>query len=156
MVRRSRDVIKSIRPSCLFGISPFGIYRKGATPGITVSLDQYEHIFADPVLWLRQGWVDYLAPQLYWRDKSPQSYSKLLTWWRSPGVNPRGIPIYPGMALDRMGDPHHWPLAEIARQLSLNRQIPAPGGRGEIFWNIGPLQRNTKGVADLVRKQSGR
>lgn len=152
MIRRMREVIKSTRPSCMFGVSPFGIYRQGAPEGIVVGLDQYEHIFSDPVFWLQQGWVDYLAPQLYWRDESPQSYSKLLAYWRSPAVNPRGIPIYPGMAVDRMGS-HGWPMSEIALQMTLNRQGSAPGGRGEIFWNIGPLQKNAKGVADMIRNR---
>lgn len=153
MIRRMREVVKSIKPACMFGVSPFGVYRRGAPAGIVVGLDQYEHIFSDPVFWLQQGWVDYLAPQLYWRDESPQSYSKLLAFWRSSQVNPRGIPIYPGMAVDRMADSHAWPMSEIALQMALNREGSAPGGRGEIFWNIGPLQKNIKGVGDMVRNR---
>jgi len=153
MIRRMREVVKGTRSSCMFGVSPFGVYRRGAPEGVVVGLDQYEHIFSDPVFWLQQGWIDYLAPQLYWKNESPQSYSKLLSFWRSPEANPRGIPIYPGMALDRMGGSHGWPMSEIALQMGLNRQGSAPGGRGEIFWNIGPLQKNTKGVADMVKNR---
>ena len=97
------ETVKEARPDVLFGVSPFGIYRKGFPSNVTVELDQYHDLYADPVAWLRNGWVDYLSPQLYWRDKSAQSFSALLEWWRSPRVNPREVPIYPSIAIDRLG-----------------------------------------------------
>ena len=85
LIRQLHDTVKGVRPDVLFGVSPFGIYRKGFPSNVTVELDQYQDLYADPVAWLRNGWVDYLSPQLYWRDKSAQSFSALLEWWRSPG-----------------------------------------------------------------------
>ena len=71
------------------GISPFGIWRPGY-PAPVRGLDAYEQLYADSRKWLSKGWVDYLAPQLYWNIDAPeQSYSALLEWW---GAHPSTLP----------------------------------------------------------------
>ena len=119
LIRQLHDAVKAARPGAQFGVSPFGIYSKGFPSNVTVELDQYRDLYADPVAWLKNGWVDYLSPQLYWRDKSAQSFSALLEWWRSPQANPRGIPIYPSIAIDRLGGSYGWPSSEIESQLAI-------------------------------------
>lgn len=151
LVAQLHDVIKTEAPGVRFGISPFGIYTQGQPATVTVHLDQYRQLYADPVQWMREGSVDYLVPQLYWPDRSEQSFSTLLTWWRNPSVNPRRIPIYPGLAVDRLGGKFNWPVAEIERQLAAEKRIGPGAGAGVVFWNIKPLQKNLKGVSDVVR-----
>jgi uncharacterized lipoprotein YddW (UPF0748 family) len=150
LVRDLSATIKQSRPKALFGVSPFGIYRKGEPPDVEVELDQYRDLYSDPVAWLRNGWVDYLSPQLYWRDGGAQSFSSLLRWWRSPPANPRGIPIYPSIALERMGAGYGWPSAEIARQLRIEASLGPRNGGGFILWNVGALLRNQKGVVGVI------
>ncbi|MDX2227058.1 MAG: family 10 glycosylhydrolase, partial [Verrucomicrobiae bacterium] len=152
LIQRVSSLIKTRAPGMQFGISPFGIYTKGQPSNVTVHLDQYHHIYADPVKWLREGWVDYLAPQLYWPDRSEQSFSALLTWWRSKQANPRGIPIYAGIAVDRLSS-HGWPASEVVRQVVLTRQISPGAGNGQIFFNIRNLHRNTKGISSRLREE---
>lgn len=149
LVRRLSLMIHHERPELLFGISPFGIYTKGQPQDVTVGLDQLHQLYADPLLWMREGWVDYMAPQLYWRDAGPQSFHTLLRWWLSPAVNPRGIPIYPGIALERLAE-KNWPTEEITQQLKIERAIPT-SHHGFVLWNIKQLQKNTKGIAPIVR-----
>ena len=115
LISELHATVKATRPNALFGVSPFGIYSRGEPASVHVELDQYRELYADPVKWIREGWVDYLSPQLYWRDTSPQSYSALLAWWRSSAVNPQGVPIYPSITLDKLAS---WPSSEIAHQLS--------------------------------------
>jgi uncharacterized lipoprotein YddW (UPF0748 family) len=146
------EVVKSARPNALFGVSPFGIYTKGSPTDVIVELDQYNDLYADPVYWINHGWVDYLSPQLYWRDKSSQSFSALLRWWRSPAVNPRGIPIYPSIALDRLGSGFNWPSSEIMTQLNVEAEIRPRTSGGFVLWNIGPLLENKKGIASVMAK----
>ena len=153
LIRALHDTIKDARPDILFGVSPFGIYRKGFPASVTVELDQYRDLYADPVAWLRNGWVDYLSPQLYWRDKSAQSFSTLLEWWRSPEVNPHAVPIYPSIAIDRLGGSYGWPSSEIASQLAIELSIKPRSSGGFILWNEGPLVENKKGVALVVARQ---
>src|ERR1700730_371970 len=153
LIKALHDTIKDVRPESLFGVSPFGIYRKGSPANVTAELDQYQDLYADPVAWLRNGWVDYLSPQLYWRDKSAQSFSALLEWWRSPEVNPRAVPIYPSIAIDRLGGSYGWPSSEIASQLAIELSLRPRSSGGFILWNVGPLLENKKGVALVVAKQ---
>jgi uncharacterized lipoprotein YddW (UPF0748 family) len=153
LISALHDTVKEARPDLLFGVSPFGIYRKGFPPNVAVELDQYEDLYSDPVSWMKNGWVDYLSPQLYWRDKSAQSFSALLEWWRSPEVNPRAVPIYPSIAIDRLGGSYGWPSSEIASQLAIELSLRPRSSGGFILWNVGPLLENKKGVALVVAKQ---
>ncbi len=151
LIRDLKHAVSSTRSGALFGVSPFGIYRPGMPEGVKAGVDQYAELYADPLNWMRNGWVDYLSPQLYWPDAGPQSYSALLRWWRSPAVNPRGVPIYPSLALDRLGEGYNWPASEIGHQLDLERTIGARGtGGGFILFSIGPAVRNQKGIDGVL------
>ena len=147
------DTVKAARSGALFGVSPFGIYSKGFPSNVTVELDQYRDLYSDPVAWLKNGWVDYLSPQLYWRDKSAQSFSALLEWWRSPQANPREIPIYPSIAIDRLGGSYGWPASEIESQLAIEASTKPRSSGGFILWSVGPLLENKKGVALVVARE---
>lgn len=136
--------IKAVKPSVKFGISPFGIWRPG-NPASIKGFDAYEKLYADSRKWLSKGWVDYLAPQLYWAIDSPeQSFPVLLKWWTQQ--NPKGRHIFPGIddsktsSRRRAADAPLWQPAEIVHQVRLTRQIN--GVTGEIHWNLGTLERN--------------
>ena len=92
-VKRVYTAIKSRKRYVKFGISPFGIWRPGNPENVT-GMDAYDVLFADSRTWLQKGWVDYLAPQLYWSiDSSGQSYPSLLDWWNAQ--NPKKRYIFP-------------------------------------------------------------
>lgn len=150
LIRAISEAVRSTKPEALFGVSPFGIYTKGSPPDVKAGVDQYHQLYSDPLTWMREGWIDYLAPQLYWVEGGPQSFSSLLRWWRSPQVNPRGVPIWPGIAVDRMSS-HGWPASQIATQLALEKSIGPRGRSGFLLWNIGPIKDNTKGIVPVVR-----
>lgn len=148
LIRDLSAAVHSTKPGAKFGVSPFGIYTKGVPPDVKAGVDQLNDLYSDPVRWMREGWVDYLVPQLYWAEDSPQRFSSLLRWWRGPEANPRGVPVWPGIAVDRMIS-HGWSSAEIARQLALEKSIGQHGGF--VLWNIGPIEKNTKGIVSVVR-----
>jgi len=144
MVERLYKGIKSVKSHVSFGISPFGIYRPGQPPQVT-GLDQYDALFADPLKWQREGWVDYLAPQLYWPiDQYAQSFSALLEWWTQN--NPQNRHIYAGMNLVKLGE-SGWTVVEFDRQVALTRRW-AEGG---IYYNMDPLLENRLGILDYFR-----
>jgi uncharacterized lipoprotein YddW (UPF0748 family) len=117
------------------GISPFGIWRPQNPPGVT-GLDAYQSIYADSRKWLRNGWLDYLAPQLYWRIDSPQSFPVLLRWW--VGENVHGRHIWPGLFTSRVAAPQVRPTdysaVEIAEKIRHSRQVP--GSSGHIHFSM--------------------
>jgi uncharacterized lipoprotein YddW (UPF0748 family) len=132
-VRRMYAESHAIKPMVRVGISPFGIWRPG-NPASVQGLDAYDQIFADARKWLQEGWVDYLAPQLYWSIAAPQqSFPALYDWWLAQ--NTQGRHVWPGLATYRAGSgaANGFALTEIADQVKLMRQRPAP--LGHIMYN---------------------
>ena len=142
--------VKRAKPWVRVGISPFGIWRPGVPDGIEAGIDAYEQIGCDARKWLAKGWVDYLAPQLYWRDQPrKQSFSALLGWWRQQGSRP----VWPGIATTRIGsteDPGR-PASEITRQVELSRSI-GKNWAGHIHWSVKGLTQNRGGISNLLAK----
>jgi uncharacterized lipoprotein YddW (UPF0748 family) len=102
-VRQMYELVHAEKAWLMVGISPFGIARPGVPKGISAGLDQYADLYADVPKWLRNGWLDYLAPQLYWPiDQQPQAFAKLLDYWHSQ--NPKGRAIWPGLYTSKIRD----------------------------------------------------
>jgi len=137
-VEQAYRAIKAEKPWVRFGISPFGIWRPGYPSSVT-GLDAFDKLYADSRLWLAKGWVDYLAPQLYWSsDAKGQNFTELLQWWNAQSERQR--PVWPGLA--QMGEARE----QIRRARALS---PVPG---EIFWHARQIMDNTGGVADALRE----
>ncbi|HEX4667157.1 MAG TPA: family 10 glycosylhydrolase [Chthoniobacterales bacterium] len=143
-VRSMYRVVKSTKPRVRVGISPFGIWRPGVPHTIRAGVDAYGQVFADSRKWLAEGWVDYLAPQLYWSiEPAAQSFPVLLDWWRAQS---NGKSIWPGIATERIGPKR--PAREIARQIELTRRGTA--FPGHIHWSMKALLRNQGGIDNLL------
>jgi uncharacterized lipoprotein YddW (UPF0748 family) len=137
--------IKAAKPWVKFGISPFGIWRPGNPPQIK-GMDAYASIYADSRLWLSNGWVDYLAPQLYWPiDDSPHSFPVLLDWWETQ--NEKGRHLWPGLDDSDVGA--KWEPEEIARQMEIERQQT---NGGEIHFHLRNILDNPA-LAGVVRAE---
>jgi hypothetical protein len=142
--------IHKMKPWVRFGISPFGIWRPGF-PQSVMGLDSYDALYADSRRWLHEGWVDYLAPQLYWKINAPQqSYPDLLKWWLSE--NPRNRHIWPGSTLSGIGNPRNpWSPSEIVEQFSLARSLNQ--NPGHIIWNFNRVLNDTSGIRTALARQ---
>ncbi|KOP28358.1 hypothetical protein AMR41_00550 [Hapalosiphon sp. MRB220] len=148
MVQRLWQGIKATKPYVKFGISPFGIYRPGQPPGIT-GLDAYNVLYADSKKWLEQGWIDYIAPQLYWRtDQTQQSYSALLKWWTE--INTQKRHVYAGNNLTEPSNKSR-ESGEIEKQVKISRSQAGQLSLGNIFFNVGVLIDNSQGIADKLK-----
>lgn len=148
MVEVLYESIVTTREHIRFGISPFGIYRPGMPPGI-VGLDQYAEIFADPLRWMDEGWVDYLAPQLYWpTTQTQQAYEPLLEWWSS--MTSGGRYIFTGNFLSQIGSSAAWSVEEILTQVELSRTYRDLGSMGNIYFHIEPFVSDTMGVGTAI------
>jgi uncharacterized lipoprotein YddW (UPF0748 family) len=82
-------------------------------------LSSYDALYADSRRWLDQGWLDYLAPQLYWQISAPnQSFPLLLNWWISVAQSYKGGAqrhVYSGNAQYRSPP---WNVSELANQVN--------------------------------------
>ncbi len=140
-------MVKTEKPWVKVGISPFGIWRPDNPRGIR-GLDAYESLAADARLWLQQGWLDYVAPQLYWRiDSKEQGFQPLLRWWTEQ--NPLNRHVWPGMASANLSK--NWIPEEISHQIALTRA--QRGCSGHIHWGSNVLFNQAKTFDQWLGKQ---
>lgn len=141
--------VKRIKPWVLYGVSPFGIWRPDPEQGIS-GLDAYSELYADARKWLRDGTVDYLAPQLYWETaRTGQSFPVLLDWWKSQ--NRKGRHIWVGVAPYRISSNENFTAVEIANQIRLTRGSPLT--RGAIHFSLKSLRNDLGGVQGVLRDE---
>lgn len=132
--------IRRIRPTTQFGISPFGVWRNAATDPLgsdsRAGVQTYDDLYADTRKWVREGWIDYICPQLYWNiGFAAADYAKLVPWWAEVARGSR-TRLYLGEALYKAGDPAQpaaWQdPAELSRHLTLAKEHAE--ARGHIFF----------------------
>jgi uncharacterized lipoprotein YddW (UPF0748 family) len=135
---------KALKPWVKVGVSPFGIWRPGSPPEIA-GFDAYDKLYADSRKWLREGWVDYFTPQLYWPiAQTAQSYPTLLRWWMSENV--LGRHLWPGHNTSRAAGTA-WPPDELIEQVRLTR---AAGAGGDVHFSMRALMPVTATRRDSV------
>lgn len=148
MMQRLWVGINSAKSHVKFGISPFGIYRPGEPAGIK-GLDAYDVLYADAKKWLQQGWLDYIAPQLYWRiDQTAQSYPVLLRWWTS--INSQQRHVYAGNTVARL-DGKAWKQSEIIKQVTISRNLDKSLSLGNIFFSVSAITENRQNIAQQFK-----
>ncbi len=137
LVERVYRSVKDEKPHVKFGISPFGIWRPDHPPG-TQGFDAYAALYADARKWLRNGWVDYVTPQLYYRlDQYGYSYPEMLRWWIEQNEQDRHV--WPGLYTSRVrqhGD-QHWSDRQILGQIYTARSHP--GATGQVHFSMKAL-----------------
>ena len=153
-----RRTIKECKPEVQFGISPFGVWRNASVDSTgsatTAGITNYDDLYADIRLWIQEGWIDYVLPQLYWEiGKKAADYEVLAHWWANE-VRGTDCQLYIGMApyrLEGASAKNAWGQGnEIGRQMRLNRTIPEI--TGECFYSTRPLLRNPRGVCDSIKQ----
>ena len=140
LVEELYEGVHAVKPSVRVGVSPFGIWRPG-NPSTIKGFDAYDQIYADSKKWLQNGWLDYLAPQLYWPIAGPdQSFPVLYDWWLS--VNTKKRHIWPGLATYRVAEnsQRHIPAQEIVDEIDSTRV--RGGDLGHIHFNASALMKN--------------
>jgi uncharacterized lipoprotein YddW (UPF0748 family) len=84
LIKKLHETIRGIKPWVKFGISPFGIYRNQKSDPLgsnTNGLQNYDDLYADVLLWAREGWIDYNIPQVYWEiGHKAADYETLVKW----------------------------------------------------------------------------
>ena len=157
LVKSTYDTVKAIRPDVQFGISPFAIWsNKDKNPegsdtqgGISTYYDHY----ADTKKWVKEAYVDYIAPQIYWNiGFKVADYSVLLDWWKNVCSNSK-VKLYVGHAAYKINDTsqaNEWldPL-QIPKQIAMNRDSKAVSG--SIFYGYSNLKANSLGIKEKLR-----
>ncbi|WP_380178744.1 glycoside hydrolase family 10 protein [Kalamiella sp. sgz302252] len=139
LVKEVATTIKSLKPNVAFGISPAGVWRNSDEDergSDTRGGAAYDLAFADTRLWVKEGLLDYIAPQLYWPfGRKIVRYPTLAKWWADV-VGSGHTKLYIGVALYKVGEPTkaepQWGeeqgVAELKRQIELNETLPGVAG----------------------------
>jgi uncharacterized lipoprotein YddW (UPF0748 family) len=141
-----KQTIQDTKPWVRLGVSPFGIYRnqgKGKKGSLTNGLQNYDDLYADILLWMKEGWIDYCAPQLYWEiGHSLADYEILIKWWDEQKSR---TPLYIGQDVARTMKPGQ--LKDKMMQSRMAKRV-----EGNIFWPANELLLNNGGVTDSLRR----
>ena len=154
LIERLHAAIHVAKPWVRFGISPFGLPRPDRRPPGITGFSQYDQLHADVERWLSEGWLDYLAPQLYWPiAQTAQAFPVLLDAWLRD--NPRGRHIWAGLFTSRIGERQRpYTPQEVLAQIGVVRERSAanPLAAGHLHFSMVALAANRGGVADRLRE----
>lgn len=156
LIKMISDSIKAIKPWVRFGISPFGVWRnKRDDPqgsATTAGVTNYDDLNADILKWMREGWIDYVTPQIYWeKGHKAADFGTLCKWWNE---NTFGRDLYIGMApykLDSHATVAAWRSGkELPSQLRIIRSYP--NINGSIYFSSKSFTKNLFGFQDSLGK----
>ncbi|MFI7522445.1 family 10 glycosylhydrolase [Micromonospora globbae] len=155
LIQEMNAKIKAVKPWVKFGVSPFGIWRnKSADPlgSDTTGSQSYDIISADTRKWVKEEWIDYIVPQLYWYigQYPAADYARLVPWWAET-VRGTRVQLYIGQADYKSGDPAYGSFwmnpRELSDHLTLNRSYPEV--QGNIHFSAVQVRANRLGATDI-------
>ncbi|MBC7686846.1 MAG: family 10 glycosylhydrolase [Aquabacterium sp.] len=153
IIAKLSRAIKKENSTCQFGISPFGVWRTQEKDPVEGSKtngasSNYDDLYADILLWLKKGWIDYVAPQLYWEiGHRIAPYEVLLNWWSK---HTYGKQCYIGLGIYRAGTNAPWKdVNQLPRQIEALRNTPNISGM--IFFSSKTFEKNPNGWSDSLR-----
>ena len=153
IVKQLSVTIHNAKPAVQFGISPFGVWRnKSKDPRGSVTKagpTNYDELYADILLWLEKGWIDYIVPQLYWEHGHPLAdFDELVQWWND---NSYGKQLYIGHGIYRAGTNAAWKNPnEIPYQINKLRSLPNTGG--SVYFSSSSFKNNANGWNDSLQQ----
>lgn len=153
-IKKFYETVHKVKPWVKVGISPFGIYRNkmNDTSGSnTTGLQNYDDLYADVLLWINKGWLDYCVPQLYWEIGHRQAdYETLIQWWNQYAGN---RPLFIGEDIERTvkyKDPYYYGVS--TQQDAKHRlQMQMPNVKGTVLWYAKALVDNVGNYATNLR-----
>jgi uncharacterized lipoprotein YddW (UPF0748 family) len=152
LIKGLNDSIHAHKKYVKFGISPFGIWknkRQDIEGSESAGGDSFYGLYADSRKWAKEGWVDYINPQIYWAfETAAAPYGKLVDWWSN---NTYGRHLYIGIGAYKVNfarDVNWKSAAQVGRQIRYNRANPRV--EGSVFFSSKSLTKNPAGLEDTL------
>ena len=156
LIQELDSTLHKLDPDISFGVSPFGIWANSSsmTGGSNTNGNQtYFSHYADTRKWVKEGWLDYICPQIYWEIGHSLADYKTLAYWWADVVKGTDVELYIGMADYKAGNSSAsspwYGIKAIEDQLALNAQIPEI--TGEVHFRYKFLY-SVSGLEDLYKK----
>lgn len=136
-VKQLGETIHEVKPWVKFGVSPFGIYRNKKNDAQlgseTNGLQNYDDLYADVLMWVNNGWIDYCVPQLYWEiGHKAADYRTLIKWWNKYASNRL---LFIGEDIERTvknADPDNPKINQMSAKRRLHSEMP--NVQGTVLW----------------------
>ena len=152
-IRQFYETVHHAKPWVKVGISPFGIYRNKRSAEIgsnTNGLQNYDDLYADVLLWINNGWLDYCVPQIYWEiGHKSADYETLIRWWNQYAGR---RPLFIGEDIERTvknADPRNPSQHQQAAKHALHQQMP--NVQGTVLWYAKAAVDNTGNYGAKLR-----
>ncbi len=154
-IKQFYETVHEAKPWVKVGISPFGIYRnkKNSEMGSNTNGTQnYDDLYADVLLWINNGWLDYCAPQVYWEiGNKAADYETLIRWWAHYASK---RPLYIGEDIERtvkFADPKNPNRHQMPAKYQLHNELP--GVQGTVLWYAKAAVDNPGNYGTMLRQQ---
>lgn len=146
IIRRTHLAIKNLKRGLQFGVSPFGIWRskyhdeRGSNTSLSTS-ESYDGQYADTYLWIKEGYIDYIVPQLYWEfGHHVAPFGDLCKWWADI-IRGTNVALYIGHASYRQGRE-----GEFSNPFEVVNQLKFANNFKEVSGNVFFTYKNFKGI----------
>jgi uncharacterized lipoprotein YddW (UPF0748 family) len=156
LIQELQQRIKAAKPWVKFGISPFAVWRNKATDpegsDTTAGAQTYDDLYADTRRWVREEWIDYIVPQVYWAGGfAPADYNKLVPWWAEQ-VRGTDVHLYIGEATYKVGTSTQSPdwsdPKELSDHLAFDSTIPEV--KGNVYFSAKDVRADRLGATTLL------
>ena len=139
MVIKVQQTIRSIKPNCLFSVSPQGNYD-----------NDYSVMYCDVKKWSKNGWIDVLIPQIYWSTET--YFSPRLKIFSDLTVDSKlmvgyGLYRFSGTATD----PYYQTSADLKKQFDIAYAISKV--KGSILYSAKWMLSNPVKTNAVIKKQ---
>lgn len=155
LIRELHYTIREAKPWVKFGVSPFGIYRNQSSDPLgsrTKGLQNYDDLYADVLLWAREGWIDYNIPQVYWQiGHRAADYETLIHWWAK---NTENRPLFIGQSVMNTvenADPKNPNINQLPRKMALQRAYQTI--EGSCQWPASAVVENKGKYKDALMQE---
>ena len=152
-IKQFYETVHATKPWVKVGISPFGIYRNKKNSAIgsnTNGLQNYDDLYADVLLWINNGWLDYCVPQIYWEiGNKAADYDTLIRWWNQ---HAGGRPLFIGEDIERTvknADPQNPNQHQQPAKHRLHQQMN--NVKGTVLWYAKAAVDNTGNYGSMLR-----
>jgi uncharacterized lipoprotein YddW (UPF0748 family) len=155
LIKDISDSLRKVKPFVQFGVSPFGVWRNQdkdpAGSATRAGQTCYDDLYADVLKWMKEGWIDYVVPQIYWSIGFERAnYKVIAEWWNK---NSYGLPVYIGQAVYRVNSNNAdttWKEPDqLPKQLRLNRSLE--NIHGSVYFSSKSFIPNALGVNDSLK-----
>jgi uncharacterized lipoprotein YddW (UPF0748 family) len=151
LIREMQQRIHRDKPWVKFGVSPFGIWRNAGSDPLgsdTSGTESYNANYADTRRWVKEGWLDYINPQIYWQiGLAVADYAKLTPWWAEV-ADDTDVALYIGQATYKQTSGVFTDPAELSNHLTFNHGYPQVDG--DVYFSAKDVRTDANGSTSLL------